>query len=139
MKLLDAILPFAFFFPVRGRTSPSATNYAWLLSRALLPSPSPQQLGQLIHVGTAHLRASCRSSTAALPPPFTQHLTLHHSLFSLRICISCFLKVHFQTATEQVDPAEDNPVNVHRGTPDWVLHTEAMASQTKHPAPNKGM
>lgn len=70
----------------------------------------PQQLGQLIHVCTAHPRASCRSSTALHPPPSTEHLTLHHSFFSLRICVSCFLQVHFQTATEQGDPAEDNPV-----------------------------
>lgn len=49
---------------------------------------------------------------------------------------SPFPKCHAQSTPSRSQPSL---CHARRGAPDWVLHMQAGASQTKHPAPHKGM
>lgn len=129
MKLLDAVL-FRGFFLLEAGPVLCHKLHSWLLPCSspgpFHSDPASQQLWQLIWSMHSYLRASCKSSTAL------SHLLFPKDLNEL-LTASPFPNYHGAST-----PSQTPPCNVHRGTPDRVLHIQAMASQTKHPAPNKG-
>lgn len=120
---------------------------SWLLpcssAGPLRCDPAPQQLRHWSDPCTADLGASCNSSTALHPPPFTAwgqgtpcSGTPH---FPMGFESVAYYKPISKLPWSKCTQLKTTLHNVHTGTPDWVLHIQATASQTKHPAPNKGM